>query len=93
MAGLKMGRATKEDIEAACLEFHPSIVRKEDVDKWTHIGDELPSDGPYVLAWSPDGGGRIECAFRSLGVWYFRPGCVLDNVTHWKELPQPPSGE
>jgi hypothetical protein len=59
--------------------------------KWIKISDKMPNSGDCVLLYSK-AGGVSEGAYIGLKKHFeqWRWDCVLQNVTHWMPLPEPP---
>lgn len=66
------------------------------VGKWISTKDRLPDNEQDVLAYLDDGEEtRIAPCNYSNGVWFdciMNCVVVLDHVTHWMQLPEPPKG-
>ena len=78
------------------------IERKNDVqgmtsyhqpDGWISVKDRLPDTSRYVIACS-DLGDIFECWYHTVGKYWVKDGIiVVKNITHWRELPDPPKME
>ena len=62
-------------------------------DGWIRVEDRLPDTGRDVIGCS-DLGGVFECWYHTVDNCWVRNGIVLvENITHWRELPNPPRME
>lgn len=60
--------------------------------RWIPVEERLPNPKQNVLAYSPKSG--IAEADYADGFWMqYRWSSVMDSVTHWMPLPQPPKEE
>lgn len=59
-------------------------------DGWISVKDRLPDSGSDVIACS-DLGAVFECWYHAEDDHWVRHGIALaENITHWRELPDPP---
>ena len=63
---------------------------------WISVDDRLPSDGVKVLTWHPRKEKFFIASFdKELNLWLENGSPCSSNflysITHWRELPQPPS--
>lgn len=77
------------------IEHAPTVVKDINVPtKWVSVKDRLPKDGQDVLAYLNDGEEtRIAPCHYFNGVWFdsvMNCVAVLQDVTHWMPLPEPP---
>lgn len=69
----------------------------DDDETWTGVADTLPVAWTQVLAWAPDGDNQAkelmrQCVFDGRDFIVFSLyGCALRGVTHWREMPAPPT--
>lgn len=57
---------------------------------WISVNDRLPDTSRYVIACS-DLQDVFECWYRTIDKCWVRHGhIVVENITHWRELPDPP---
>lgn len=61
-------------------------------DGWISVKDRLPDTSRYVMGCF--GGYVFECWYHTVDKHWIRHGIVIvENVTHWRELPDPPKME
>lgn len=58
-------------------------------DGWISVNDRLPDTSRYVIACS-DLGTVSECWYHWDKHWIRLGHIVGENITHWRELPDPP---
>ena len=62
-------------------------------DGWISVNESLPDSYRDVIACS-DLGDVFECWYRIVDKHWIRHGIVIgEDVTHWRELPDPPRME
>ncbi len=62
-------------------------------DGWISVKDRLPDSGRDVIACS-DLGAIFKCRYQTVGKYWVKDGIlVVENITHWRELPDPPRME
>lgn len=62
-------------------------------DGWISVKDRLPDTSRDVIACS-DLGDVFECWYRIVDKHWIRHGiAIVEDVTHWRELPDPPRME
>lgn len=64
--------------------------------KWISVEDKLPEYGGFYLFWSLDEfpmplGIDDSVIHPPVQLWYYDELAILENVTHWMPLPEPPS--
>lgn len=58
-------------------------------DGWISVKDRLPDTSRYVIGCF--GGYVFECWYHTVDKHWIRHGiAIVENVTHWRELPDPP---
>ena len=61
-------------------------------DGWISVKDRLPDTSRYVMGCF--GGYVFECWYNTVDKHWIRHGIVIvEDVTHWRELPDPPRME
>lgn len=77
------------------LTMAKAIVLKLDADtnvgKWIPVTERLPEKLKEVITYRGECGTSIEYTYGD-GAWFF-DDTMLDDVTHWMPLPEPPKGE
>lgn len=62
-------------------------------DGWISVKDRLPDTSRYVIACS-DLGDVFECWYHLVDKrWIRHSVAIVEDVTHWRELPDPPRME
>ena len=88
-----------ERLTARCARYAEEIAVAQERTRWIPVTERLPeaTDGDYVLAcvtWKDahiDYQNAVVMAFVSEeGLVDVEMDCVLDGVTHWMPLPEPP---
>ena len=91
-----------ERLTARCARYAEEIAVAQERTRWIPVTERLPeaTDGDYVLAcvtWKDahiDYQNAVVMAFVSEeGLVDVEMDCVLDGVTHWMPLPEPPEVE
>lgn len=91
-----------ERLTDRCARYAEEIAVAQERQRWIPVTERLPeaTDGDYVLAcvtWKDthiDYQNAVVMAFVSEdGLVDVEMGCVLDGVTHWMRLPEPPKEE
>lgn len=91
-----------ERLTARCARYAEEIAVAQERQRWIPVTERLPeaTDGDYVLAcvtWKDthiDYQNAVVMAFVSEeGLVDVEMDCVLDGVTHWMPLPEPPEVE
>lgn len=91
-----------ERLTARCARYAEEIAVAQERTRWIPVTERLPeaTDGDYVLAcvtWKDahiDYQNAVVMAFVSeKGLVDVEMDCVLDGVTHWMPLPEPPEEE
>lgn len=59
--------------------------------KWISVKDRLPKIEEIVLAYAPQWCSDESIVLTYDGEWYDYNGVLVDSVTHWMPLPEPPS--
>ena len=59
--------------------------------KWIPVAERLPEKLKEVITYRGECGTSIEYTYGD-GAWFFDDEMV-DDVTHWMPLPEPPKGE
>ena len=85
-------------IEEACNNYHRLKECEEEVKQlreWISVEERLPEDNVKVLILSSDGESMLIC-YRNAKMkeyiwWDTMFSQSIENVTHWKPLPPPPS--
>ena len=92
------------DDRAICFDGHPETLLKKiqnfqpwykkptltPPNEWVSVDERLPPPKQNVLAYSPESG--IAEADYGDGVWMqYRWSAVMQGVTHWMPLPEPPN--
>lgn len=103
--GCRIVREAAELIEKltdCCARYAEEIAVAQERTRWIPVTERLPevTDGDYVLAcvtWKDthiDYQNAVVMAFVSEdGLVDVEMDCVLDGVTHWMPLPEPPEVE
>ena len=91
-----------ERLTARCARYAEEIAVAQERTRWIPVTERLPdaTDGDYVLAcvtWKDthiDYQNAVVMAFvLEEGLVDVEMDCVLDGVTHWMPLPEPPKEE
>jgi hypothetical protein len=74
------------------VEFQrAAFIAGDQRDRWISVKDELPNDKPRVLALFQGENTQIMVVASYIGSYWYSRGEEISNVTHWQELPSPPS--
>lgn len=77
------------DITAAVRD----LLDEKDSEKWVSVDFYLPDTDRDVLVYS-NIRGVLKCWYNSVGKYWVKDGVELfEDVTHWRELPNPPRME
>jgi hypothetical protein len=89
---VNMNRLEKR-IEIAAMLREAALAGPQNGQGWVKVEDRLPEEGMYVLAFEPHGG--IFTGFCLNKTWCDTRGITrtLNQITHWKPLPAPPTGD
>lgn len=58
-------------------------------DRWIPVGERLPEPESDVLGWTRHG--RVYACYLADTRWWTRADTCLNDITHWRPLPPPPS--
>ena len=103
----RLNKQANDDIDVVSKENHAyqvgligGLTNAIDIVKqngdWISVDERLPSDGVKVLTWHPRKEKFFIASFdKELNLWLENGSPCSSNflysITHWRELPQPPS--
>lgn len=86
--------SVKRDIALAKLEAEVmAAIEAQNAQRWIPVTERLPEHNGFVLVITDNGTCEPFVGWmRNDKVWFANGFCIVNNVTHWQPLPEPPKG-
>ena len=66
------------------------LLRRREADRWIPVGEKLPEFNENVLVISKKGSQWVAAIDKELGWMDNIEGYIDNDITHWRNLPEPP---